>query len=122
MRTLNTALTQAFAADGTRCFLLRRAGETQKFVVIEELTIGFWMEYDNYREQSRFEYATTETGFRDKFARATHIAHGVPDAGGMLEIFKLNIDPQRDTIDPNGANPFWKMFVVKLKTERFQIP
>jgi len=125
MRTLNTALTRAFVPDGVRCFLLRRGspatGETQKFIVIGELTAGYWMDFDLYRNAATLEYATPDLTFRDTWAIATHVAYGVP-LDGKFDLFKQADSPQKDGIDPTAASPFWKMFLEKLPTERFTIP
>lgn len=123
MRMLNTELTKAFAPDGTRCFLIRRMGETSKFSVVKELEAGFFVEFNEYRGQLQFTYADPDLSFRDDFAQADHIAYGVPSETGKIEVFAFSNSPDaEDIVDPNGTSPFWKVFVSKDRQVRFTVP
>lgn len=121
MRTLNTALTDAFAPDGTRCFLLKRSGETSQFTVVAELTAGFVVNFNEFRGSYLLEYADSDLSFRDKFAQTNFIAYGVPAEDGKMQVYKIN-DPQVDIVDPDASSPFWKAFCEKIRSERFTIP
>lgn len=125
MRTKNTALTNAFTPDGTRCFLLRRAGDTSKFAVVRELTAGYRAKWNGFRGQMSFSYATTETDIADVFARSTHIAYGVPDGSAKLEVYEIAAaDDQsgRDIVAPDVSSVYWKAYTSKIRAERFTIP
>lgn len=120
MNQLYTALTDAFSADGTRCFLLKRSGETVKFTVIAELLNGFFAEWDGFREQMRFTYATA-VDVTDTFAAATHIGYGVPSDDGKVEVYVIP-EPLRDIVSPGNGSWEWKAFADKVRNERFTIP
>jgi hypothetical protein len=59
--TKNDALRAAFAKDGTRAFLLKRGGQTEKFSVVQELTAGWQAKFNEYRGQMVFSIATVTT-------------------------------------------------------------
>jgi|GEM_PF-6177589 len=122
MRTLNTALTAAFAPDGTVCYLLRKEGETNTLSVVKQLEDGFFIEFNEFRGDFTFTYADADPSFRDAFARSTHIGYGVPDADGDIEVFEFSKTLGVDIVDPNGTSPFWKAGVSKVESERFTIP
>ena len=120
MNKLNTALQTHLGVDGTRCFLLKRAGETSRFTSIIELTNGFYADWSEYRQAMRFSYATT-TDINNAAAQVTHIGYGVPDSDSRLEVYAID-DPTRDIVAPSNGDWFWKFYAVKVRTERFTIP
>jgi hypothetical protein len=109
-------MTNAFAADSTRCFLLRKRQHAGGYESILEVTSGFFSEWSSYREQTRFSFATTDSAFENSFARATHIAYG---AGSSLDVFAIAED-QRDKIFPDGTSPEFKAFGTRVTNERFE--
>jgi hypothetical protein len=120
MNLLNTELTNAFARDGIRCFLLRRGENSGSLNSIREVENGFFSVWNAYREQTQFEFATTDETFADDFAQATHIGYGVPDDDGEIEVFEISADA-RDRITPDGVSPFFKAFAGKDGAERFTV-
>lgn len=120
MNTLNTELTKAFARDGIRCFLLKRAQSSGNFSVVAEVQDGFFSEWSNYREATVFSFATTDDTFADSFSQATHIGYGVPDSQNEVEVFVFVAD-QIDKVVPDGTSPFYKGFARKDGKERFTV-
>jgi hypothetical protein len=122
----NDALRKAFAPDGTRCFLLIRKAHAEGFDKLEELCSGFAAEYGNrdIREDIYLDYATTDTTFRDTWARATHIGYGVPDELLQVHVYEIVRDDfglQRDGTAPDGLAPTYKAFCRRLQKERYRI-
>lgn len=117
---VNSILTDIFAPDGVRCFLLRRAGETQKFTVVRELEAGFLAEYDSFRGQMRFSVGSAED-LDDDFAAATDIAYGVPTEAGQMEVYSLGTGDERDVVSPIDGRG-WRAFATKTRHERFTVP
>lgn len=121
MIQLNDSLRRAFLPTGSRCFLLKRVQSSgTRFIVVQELTSGWFIEFNEYRGQFKLLYATLDTAAGDKIAQTSFIAYGVPDADDQLEVF--SIDPsRRDVIPPVGTNSQWKVYVDKTN-ERFTLP
>lgn len=117
---VNSILTDIFAPDGIRCFLLRRAGETQRFSVIREIERGFLGEYDSFRGQMRFSIGSAED-LDDAFAAATDVAYGVPNEDGEMEVYSLGTGDARDIVSPIDGRG-WRAFATKTRHERFTIP
>lgn len=109
-----------FFDAGIRCFLLKRGADTKRFVSIAETTTGWFINYDTYREQLRFEFATTDSGFANLIAVTSHVGCGVPDAAGEIEVYSID-DKRRDVIPPVGNSPTWKAFGIREPKERFKI-
>jgi len=108
-------------APGNRCFLLKRGVETKDFAVVKELTTGWKLRFSEFRGQPVLDYADTGTGFADEIAQASFIACGVPDGDDKIDVF--SIDPERrDVVPPTVTNIFWKVYMVRMPEERFEIP
>lgn len=106
---------------GFRIFLLERGIETKGFSEIVELTEGFTFEYDGYRQLMVLEYATLDPDFDDQIARCSYIAAGVPDGDDQVDIYE--IDPsRRDVVPPTTDDPSWKIFLLRIPHERYEIP
>lgn len=120
MAELNTELTSAFMKDGWRCFLLKRAGQSSQFEVVQELISGVYIKFSEYRSQMLFRYATTDDAFSDKVFQTSDIAFGVPNNDDEIEVFTIE-DGSRDIISPNASNPFWKLYGTKVTEERFTV-
>lgn len=95
------------------CFLLKRTEFSASWSAVE-VTSGFFSEWNNYREQTQFSFATTDTDFRDEFAKATHIAYGA----ATLDVFEIQ-DDAKDKIFPDGTSPFYKAYAVRDGRERY---
>jgi len=121
MAIKNDALRDAFALDGTRCFLLKRAGQTKAFSLIgSELTSGFLVQFDENRSESGlFQYASSQA-FEDTWAQSTHVAYGVPDDDDLIEVFEF-VEGEKDTINPDGFSPFWSGRIRKVENERYEV-
>jgi len=120
MTKVNDTLRSVFYRDGTRCFLLRRSGETSAFTAVIELVDGYFVDWNEYREQSSLSIADRNTsGLSDKIAQASHFAFGVP-VGSKIDVFKISSDA-RDRIKPDGLDPFWKLYGVREINLRYTV-
>ena len=104
-----------------RLFLLKAAGQTSAFEVIEELTFGFWSRWSEFREQTVFLIADNDGSLKDKFAQMSYIAYGEGETDGKLSVFAVSAD-SRDRLPPSDANVFWKFYTERQKDRRFTIP
>lgn len=111
---------------GARFFLLKRAGQTERFAVVVEITGKHYAKWNAYREQMQFKLADDDSGLPDKIAQTSFIGYGVPvetEEEGVYEIdvFAIKSDA-RDRIPPVGSSPFWKLYGMREMSERFTIP
>ncbi len=104
-----------------RLFLLKVAGQTQKFEVIAEIPSGFWSRWSDYRDQTVFIVADADSSLKDKFAQTSYIAYGEGIAGEKLDVYAITQDA-RDRIPPSDASVFWKFYATRQKEKRFTIP
>ena len=108
-------------AASVRMFLLRRAGETQRFAVVAEITDGHWSRWDTFREQTTFIWASSDAEWTDLVAQTSHVGFGVLDDLGQIDVFVISPD-QRDRVPPSGGNLLWKLYGSRDGTLRFQLP
>lgn len=122
MATKNDALRDAFALDGVRCFLLKREGNTKRYRALVELKKGYRIKFDDNRANSGlFRYANVDIdAVRDIWAQTSHVAFGLPDAQGVVEVFSF-ADNEKDAIDPDGSSVYWAGRIVKVQNERFTV-
>jgi hypothetical protein len=114
MATKNDALRDAFAVDDTVCHLMKRDQHTSALTVVKTLTSGYRIKFDDNRAESGlFRYASTELGFRDDWAEATHIGYG---AESSLAVFAF-IEGEKDTIDPDASSVYWSARIEKVANE-----
>jgi hypothetical protein len=114
------ALREEFETGGARCFLIKRAPDSQKFIAVLELEAGWYVKWNEYRQQLRISYATADQTFADFAGQTSYFAYGVPDEGGAIDVYKTD-DDRRDKVQPNGANPYWKFYVLREASERFTV-
>lgn len=119
----NDALRDAFALDGVRCFLLKRDGQTKRFIPIAEILAGWRIKFDDNRAESGlFRKATTDiAAFRDSWASTSHIGYGVPGSADEGEVYKF-ADGEKDMIDPDGSSVYFAGRIIRVPEERFTIP
>lgn len=105
--------------SGLRCFLLKRGVESKTLTTVFELTEGWVMSYNNYRDQMELRIAAGSE-IADLLAQTSFIGYGVPDADGLLLIY--GIDPsRRDLIPPSASSAVWKVYCVREPRERFEV-
>lgn len=117
-------------SPGQRCILLKRAGETKRYSVVEELLIGWNIRWSEFRNQFVLEVGYTEPDptapvFRDLISQTSHVAIGAPDYKvpltsplGYLDLYVT--DPERrDLKPPTVDSPFWKVYLTRLGNERY---
>lgn len=121
MAKKNDALRNALGRDGSRMFLLKRGGQTERFASVAEIVSGWQVKFSDYRQQMQFKVATTDADFADDIAQTSFIGYGVPDDDGEIEVFAINPD-RRDVIAPTGSSVYWKVYAAKAANERFTIP
>jgi hypothetical protein len=115
------ALREVFFDETAKCYLIKRAGQTEKFAVVKELTAGWYIEWSEYRGMMRLSYATLESVFVNEIAQTSFVAFGIPDEATKLDVYA--IDPERrDVVSPSGDEPFWKVYLTRDAKERFPIP
>lgn len=118
----NDALRGAFSRDGIRCFLLKKSGQTQKYIAVTELTSGYRIKFnDNRAESGLFRHATRTAGFRDLWAETHAVAYGVPNDDDEIEVYSF-VPNEKDSIDPDGSSVYWSGRIVREPTERYTIP
>jgi hypothetical protein len=110
MNELNTALTDAFALDNTKCYLLKRSEHSDDWEETE-ITSGFFWD----RDADEFSFATTDTAFRLLFRESTHIAYGT---GASLEVFEMQ-DEQKDYTNADAGSPFYVVTGLLMIKEMF---
>lgn len=105
---------------GFRAFFIERAVESKSFAVVHEAITGYRFEYNGFRQMMVFFYATLLPEFPDLLARSTHMAAGVPNQDGQVDVYE--IDPsRRDVVPPTADDPNWKLFLLRQPTERFTL-
>ena len=102
------------------CFLIKRSGQTKKFTIVRQLTTGWFVSWDKFREAFALRVATADTGFADDLAQSSYLAYGVPDTSSQIDLFEIAPD-KRDKIPPNETSPAWKVFVERDDKERFTV-
>lgn len=103
------------------CYLLKRKGETgTKWTVVQQITSGWDVKYNDYRAQMVLSIATSTANFEDLMAQTSYIAYGIP-ASGSVDVYSIDPD-RRDVVPPTGESPFWKVYVTRDGKERFTIP
>lgn len=107
-------------APGNRCFLLKRGIETKGFSSIMELTAGWKLRFSEFRGQPVLDYADTAGTFADKIAQASFIACGIPDEDDKIDIYSIDPD-RRDVVPPTVTNIFWKVYMVRMPEERYEV-
>jgi len=117
----NTILQQTRQLDGTRCFLLKREGQTKRYEQNGELTSGYYVRFDDNRsEGGLFRYTTTDVAtFRDTWAETHAIAYGVP-ASGLLEIYNF-AEGEKDKIDPSLGSVYFAARLIRVPEQRHTI-
>lgn len=120
MAQVSTVMAETFLPEGARCFLLKRSGQTKALTPVAEVTSGWFVQFNEYRGQMQFRFATTTDGFADQFAQKSYIGYGVPDGSDRIDVYET--DPtQNDVVPPSGNSPFWKVFAVRVPNERYTI-
>ena len=104
-----------------RAFLIKRQGQTKRFSVVLELTTGWFVSWDRFREAFGLRAAAADASFADKLAQSSYLAYGTPDADGEIDVYALSED-KRDKVPPTETNPAWKIFVERDEKERFAVP
>lgn len=113
-------LREALLIENYRIFLLSKAGQTERFVIVKELLKGWYIEFDKFRGQMLVSYAATEESFVDEISQTSFVAYGKADADGDFDVYAIDPD-RRDVVSPNGENPFWKVFVTREPAMRFRV-
>jgi hypothetical protein len=120
MVALNDALRGAFSPDGARMFMLGRKGPTQRFGFVHELTVGYYVEWSEWRQQMKFQIAGTDTDFVDLVFQMSYMGYGVPNSNNKIDVFEVSLN-QADRVPPNGDSPFWKFYGIRKPEIRFLI-
>lgn len=122
------ALRDVFGLDGNRVFLLKRDGQSgTKYTNLGELTSGVRIQFDNNRAESGlFRYAVVDIdSFRDTWAECSHVAYGVPNGSGEIEVYAWASSPEtgveKDRIDPDVSSIYFAGRIVRLPQERYTI-
>lgn len=119
---VNDTLRGVFGRDGAVCYLLTRGEYTSEFEKVRELTKGFYAEYGDkgLREDIFLDLADTDEDLHDDWARATHVAYGIPDCDN--QVFVYAFDPeQKDRTHPDGQSPTYKAFLKRVINERYTV-
>lgn len=121
MSQKNTALTGVYGRNRQRLFLLKAAGNTKKLINVFEVTKGFLVIYDKYREQMFFNVAIAdESGFMNFLAQTSYLGFGVPDTDNNIEVYAISFDA-RDRVAPNAKDVFWSLFATRKPEIRYKI-
>lgn len=108
---------------GFRIFFLKRAGETKKFSVIREVTVGATIKYSDWRQQFALSVYTLDTSFPDDVAQTSYWAAGVGYSTNDKTFDVYAVDPQRrDVVAPTANNAAWKFFLTREPRESFVLP
>ncbi len=104
---------------GLRLFLLKRAGQSQKFAVVAEIAGGWFGTFDKeFRDEMKISIAT-ESNIADEIAQSSFLAYGFGAAGDELDVFSFD---RKDACRPNATSPSWKIHTKRDAAERFTIP
>ena len=76
------------------------------------------MEFNNFREQFEFRFATGDADFHNAFIGCSFIGYGTPDGDSQIDVFGIE-DQSRDKIPPTGTSPEYRAFAVRIPHERF---
>lgn len=118
----NDALRKTFSRDGAVCWLIARGEHTSEWVKVRELTSGFYAQYGDrdLREDIFLDVADVDEDFPDDWARATHVAYGVPDCENEVFVYAFASE-QKDRTGPDGASPTYKAFLTRVPNERYKV-
>ena len=101
---------------GVRLFLLKRAGQTEKFSVVKEVVSGWFASFDKqFREELKISVATLDEAFADEIAQSSFLAYGT---ASPLDVYQYG---KKDAVGPNATSPSWKIFAGRAESERFTI-
>lgn len=121
MAQKNTALTGVYGRDGQRLFLLKTAGNTQRFTSVYEVTSGYLTQFDEFRETMLFKIAIEDSvNFSDKLAQTSYIGFGVPNVSGQIEVYYISPEA-RDRVAPNAKDVHWKLYATRKPEMRYTI-
>lgn len=102
---------------GVRLFLLKRAGQTEKFAVVFEVTGGWFASFDKqFRDELKASVATLDGTFFDKIAQSSFLGYGTTSP---LDVYQFG---KKDAASPNATSPSWKIYATRVEAERFTIP
>jgi hypothetical protein len=101
-----------------RIFLLKRKSDTSKFIVVTEVTSGWHVGFNKFREMMGFSFATLDASFVDYFAAHSHVGYGLPDSDNEIDVFVID---ERDKIPPGSGQYSYKCFGERLGNERFEL-
>lgn len=119
---VNDTLRDVFARDGMVCYLLQRRQHSGRLEKVREVTRGWFLEYGNrdLREDVFLDCADVDEDFSDDWAKATHVAIGVPDCDNQIFVYEMTPE-QKDGTQPDGASPTYKAFLTRVENERFKV-
>lgn len=102
---------------GVRLFFLKRAGQTEQFAVVREITGGWFASFDKqFREELKVSVATLDAAFEDEIAQSSFVGYGSTE---LLDVYQF---AKKDAVAPNATSPSWKVFAARLENERFAVP
>ncbi len=102
---------------GVRLFLLKRAGQTEKFAVVREVAGGWFAAFDKqFRDELKISVATLDAAFEDDVAQSTYLGYG---STALLDVFLF---AKKDAVSPNATSPSWKIHATREPEERFAVP
>lgn len=102
---------------GVKLFLLKRAGQTEKFAVVREVTGGWFASFDKqFRDELKISVATLDADFADQIAQSSFVGYGTTSP---LDVYQFG---KKDATGPNATSPSWKIFATRTEAERFSIP
>lgn len=107
--------------ENVRLFLLKSAGQTEKFTVVFEVIKGWMIEPDEYRAQTALYIATGDTDFENFIAQTSFVGCGVLDFDSDVDVFSIDPD-RRDVFPPSAISPLWKVFLTREAAMRFRVP
>lgn len=99
-RELNDALREEFMPPDSRLEFLKPSTTAREFEIVLTFYYGWFLKYNEFRQETRVELATNEVFEKEQLRTATHI--------------KINDDvyviAQGETIEPQGTKPYWYFF------------
>lgn len=115
----NVMNAQFAAAANTRLFLLKETVEGSGYDPLIEITSGYFVKYNSFRDQLGFEFATLDGAFPNQFYQMSAIAYGAADTSGAMDVFAV---ADRDKLPPDGKSPTYKCFGNRIENERWILP
>lgn len=102
------ALRSIYLREETTLELLQISADHNDYDILETVGSGWYLEYQEYRNQFRLQVATAADSFKDAIAQCSHVRIG-------NDVYTVEAS---DRISPAGEEASWKLFCTRQTGRR----